>query len=285
MPSKEMTRARKFSRALAIVPQMRTFWRGYAKWRFRARWPAPGETPCETPSEAPDEKNVAPGLSNPLQSYFDSHKEGPGIWKWNHYFEIYDRHFSRFRNREVRVLEIGIYSGGSLQMWRDYFGPRCRVYGIDIEPACKAYESDSVKVFIGDQKDRKFWKRFKQEVPAIDIVIDDGGHRPEQQIVTFEELLPYLQPGGVYLCEDVHRTLNTFATYLYGFAHNLNANDRSEENLDNNERRLVFGTTPLQSAVHSIHFYPYVTVVERRNTPLSEFVAPKHGTQWQPFLK
>jgi hypothetical protein len=58
-----------------------------------------------------------------------------------------------------------------------------------------------------------------------------------------------------------------------------------QENLDNNERRLVCATTALQSAVRSIHLYPYVTVVERNETPVSELVGPKHGTQWQPFLK
>jgi hypothetical protein len=273
MFSSAMTRVKRLSRAPAVLRQMRTFWRGYAQWRLHANWPASGNSESK------------PNLTNPLRAFFDSHKEGPGIWKWDHYFDIYDRHFGRFRNRAARVLEIGIYSGGSLEMWRDYFGPRCQIYGIDIEPACRAYESDFVKVFIGDQGDRNFWKRFKREAPAIDIVIDDGGHLAQQQIVTFEELLPHLQPGGVYLCEDVHGTLNTFASYLYGFAHNLNATDRSQDNVDSSERRLVCGTTALQSAVRSIHLYPYVTVVERTDAPVPELVAPKHGTQWQPFLK
>ncbi len=265
------TPARKLSRAPAIFQQMHSFWRGYVKWRFGDQWPASNQ-----PKAMPD-------LSNPLRAFFNSHTEGPGIWKWNHYFDIYDRHFSRFRDRKVRVLEIGIYSGGSLGMWRNYFGPCCQVYGIDIEPSCKAYESDAVKVFIGDQGDRRFWKQFKQEVQAIDIVIDDGSHLPEQQIVTFEELLPYLQPGGVYLCEDVHGRLNKFASYLYGFAQNLNASDRCQHNIRDNETPLVCGTTPLQESVRSIHLYPYVTVVEKTDAPIPELVSQKHGTQWQPF--
>ncbi|HKN74615.1 MAG TPA: class I SAM-dependent methyltransferase [Candidatus Acidoferrum sp.] len=268
-----MTRTKRLSRAPAVLRQLRAFWRGLSNWRFRAQWPVPSQAQEAQP------------LQNPLRAYFDSHREGPGIWKWNHYFDIYHNHFRRFRDREVRVLEIGIYSGGSLGMWKNYFGPRCQVYGVDIEPACKAYESDFVKVFIGDQADRNFWKRFKQEVNAVDIVIDDGGHLPEQQIVTFEELLPHLRPGGVYLCEDLHGTLNTFASYICGFTVNLNASDQQENNVNDNERRFVFKTTSLQSAVRSVHFYPYVTVVERTDAPISELVAPKHGTQWQPFLK
>jgi hypothetical protein len=273
MISDAMMRARMLSRAPVVLQQMRTMWRGFAKWRFRGEWP-----------DSNDFENE-PDLANPLRAFFASHKEGPGIWKWDHYFDIYHRHFNRFRGTAVRVLEIGIYSGGSLQMWREYFGPRCQIFGIDIEPACKIYESDSVRVFIGDQSDRNFWKRLKQEVPAIDIVVDDGSHIPEHQIITLEELLPVLQPGGVYLCEDIHGTLNTFASYVYGFAHNLNATAQVKDNLDDNERRITCLTTKLQSAVRSIHLYPYVTVVERNETPVSKLTAPKHGTQWQPFLK
>jgi hypothetical protein len=208
---------------------------------------------------------------------------GRGIWKWAHYFDIYDRHFHRFRGREVHILEIGVYSGVSLEMWRHYFGPRCQVYGVDIEPACKAYEGDSVRVFVGDQSDRGFWKRFRSEVPTLDIVVDDGSHITEHQIVTLEELLPHLQPGGVYLCEDVHGAFNGFASYVQGLAHRLNA-QQIVENRDNNERWLTCKTEPFQSAVRSIHLYPFVTVVERTDTPVTEFVAPKHGTEWAPFL-
>jgi len=71
---------------------------------------------------------------------------------------------------------------------------------------------------IGDQADRRFWKRFKQEHPRIDVLIDDGGHEPEQQLVTLEEMLPHLRPGGVYICEDVHGERNRFNAYVHGVA-------------------------------------------------------------------
>ena len=259
--------------ARAVLRQMRLFWRGYTTWRFHKLW-ATSIKSMDTPYE-----------TNPLRLFFEAHKEGPGIWKWQHYFDIYDRHLDRFRDRAVRVLEIGIYSGGSLEMWKNYFGPRCEIYGVDIEPACKAYQNGSVKVFIGDQGDRSFWRRFKHEVQYVDIIIDDGGHLPHQQIVTLEELLPHLRPGGVYICEDIHGTLNPFAAYVYGLAQNLNAGDLAKKNADNSERCLVYGASAVQSAVRSIHLYPFVTVVERTETAISELVSTKHGTQWQPFLK
>jgi hypothetical protein len=222
--------------------------------------------------------------SNALREFFDSRDQGPGIWKWNHYFDIYDRHFHRFRGQEVHVLEIGVYSGGSLEMWRDYFGPKALIYGVDIEPDCRVYENDRTKIFIGDQADRLFWREFRRKVPTLDIVIDDGGHQFEQQIVSVEELLPFLRPGGIYFCEDVHGKYNRFASYIHGVGHRLNEVLSCGEFPSDNDRRIVCDCTPFQSAVNSIHLYPFVTVIERNATPITELRAPKHGTQWQPFL-
>ena len=218
---------------------------------------------------------VAPAIEGPprepgpLEQYFDGVTEGPGIWKWRHYFDIYHRHFQQFVGREVHVVEIGIYSGGSLPMWRTYFGDRCHVYGIDIEEACRAYANEHTSIFIGDQADRAFWRAFRQSVPHVDIVIDDGGHLPNQQQVTIEELLPHLGPGGVYLCEDVQGFSNPFLGFVTGLAHVLNTDTREP--------------LPVQQSVNSVHLYPFVVVVEKNAHRVDEFHAPKHGTQWQPF--
>jgi len=213
---------------------------------------------------------------NPLKSYFDSHKEGKGIWKWRHYFDIYHQHFKRFVGREVHLLEVGVYSGGSLEMWRDYFGSGCYVYGVDIEEACKVYENDRTKIFIGDQADRKFWKVFKDEVPRIDILIDDGGHQPEQRIVTLEEMLPYISPGGIYLCEDIHGIHNAFSSYFCGLVKNLNEINSGP----------IEGVKPtqFQSWIKSIHFYSHIAVIEKAEKPEEKFIDAKRGTKWQPFL-
>jgi hypothetical protein len=210
-----------------------------------------------------------PPQSNPLRDYFENHTEGHGIWKWRHYFEIYQRHLAKFVNRPVNLLEIGIYSGGSLDMWRSYFGKRCHIYGVDIENACKSYENEFTTVFIGDQADRGFWKKFRSNTPPIDILIDDGGHTPEQQRITLEEMLPYLRCGGVYFCEDVHGKLNDFASYASSLVDVLN---RWGE-LDG-----------FQKSIHSIHFYPYCVIIEKHAVEPEKFHAPKHGTIWQPFF-
>lgn len=185
----------------------------------------------------------------------------------------------------MRILEIGVYSGGSLDMWREYFGTDCQIYGVDIEPSCRAYEREGVKILIGDQSDRAFWQQIKRDVEPLDVIIDDGSHIPEMQIIAMEELLPHLNHGGVYICEDIHGTLNPFGGYAAGLGQNLHACEGGGDNLDDNERRIVFKATPFQSEIHSVHFYPFITVVEKNYSRVAELVCPKHGTQWQPFLK
>jgi hypothetical protein len=213
--------------------------------------------------------NAAPDGKTPLERYFDEHTSGPGIWKFRHYFDIYHRHFERFRGHDVHVLEIGVYSGGSLRMWREYFGPAATIYGVDIDPACRSYEDDRIKIFIGDQGDPAFWAELLNDLSAIDIVIDDGSHRPEDQITSLECLLPALRPGGVYLCEDIKQRTNAFHDYIAGLSCNLN--------------EVGPAPTSFQRSVESIHLYPWVVVIEKRATALEKLVAPKHGTEWLPW--
>lgn len=209
---------------------------------------------------------------NRLLEYFRKNTTGPGIWKWEHYFDVYQRHFAKFVNHPVDILEIGVYSGGSLNMWRSYFGEQARVFGVDIEPACKAYERDGISIMIGNQEDRGFWRTFKSEVPALDVLIDDGGHTDRQQIVTLEEMLPHIRPGGVYLCEDVFGLHHQMVSFASGLVSELN--------------RTTGGgiLSAFQKCVYSIHLYPYLLVVEKQASTPARFRAPRFGTEWQPFF-
>jgi Methyltransferase domain len=141
---------------------------------------------------------------DPLFSYFSSHRSGRVLDKWVHYFPIYTRHFSPYRGRPVRILEIGVYRGGSLDMWQWFFGSQVTLVGIDIDPDAKAASDPRHVVEIGDQMDPDFLRRVAEEHGPFDIIIDDGGHGMEQQIVTAETLFPLLKDGGVFLVEDSH---------------------------------------------------------------------------------
>jgi hypothetical protein len=248
-------------------------------WPWVSRGAQFGEqVACPTGAPAGNGNSAVPNI---LTTYFDANLEGPGIWKWRHYFDIYHRHFSRFVGREVHVLEIGIYSGGSLPMWHHYFGAQCHVYGVDIEPACLQYKGERTEVFIGDQSDRSFWAKVRQGAPTIDVLIDDGGHTPTQQLVTLEEMLPHIRPGGVYFCEDVHGASNLFAAYVHGLSNNLNTTTPAAT--PDGGGGLALKPSRFQAAIESIHHYPFVTVIEKRKEPLDLLSAPKHGTEWQPY--
>jgi SAM-dependent methyltransferase len=201
--------------------------------------------------------------ANPLESYFDAHK-GAGLWKWRHYFDAYHAHFSRFQGRKPRILEIGVYSGGSSEMWREYFGEGCEYFGVDIDPQCLRFNKNGVTIKTANQSDRAFWRRFREEVGEVDIVIDDGGHRPRQQRPTFEEILRCIKPGGVYLCEDIHGLKNPFAAYMRGIANELNANRFNG----------------VQAWVRSVTFYPYIAVLEILDRPRAPLVSERRGDDW-----
>ena len=154
--------------------------------------------------------------------------------KWVHYFDIYERHFERFVGQEINILEIGVFNGGSLQMWKHYFEDKATIWGLDINPLCKSLEEEQINIIIGDQGNRDFWNTIKPSLPTFDIIIDDGGHLMHQQKITFEEMFPVLSPHGVYLVEDLHTSYweeyggghknpNSFIEYSKNLIDTLNA--------------------------------------------------------------
>ena len=138
-----------------------------------------------------------------LWEYFRN-KTGKTITKWTHYFPVYEKHFAQFRNKPIKVLEIGILNGGSLEMWKEYFGPDAKIVGIDINPACKEHEFPGVHVRIGDQSDPDFLQSLIDEFGEFDLVIDDGSHHVAHVKKTFEYLYPKISPTGMYFIEDTH---------------------------------------------------------------------------------
>jgi hypothetical protein len=202
---------------------------------------------------------------NDLERYF-SQNTGRVLHKWKHYFDIYDRHFARYRDTEAHVLEFGVAEGGSLGMWKYYFGPRARIYGVDIHPGCKSLEEDRIEIFIGDQADRRFLRSVAAAVPKIDILIDDGGHSMKQQIRTFEELFPHIDANGLYVCEDTHTSYwkqwgggykrrGTFIEYSKNFIDDVHAW---------HSRQRQFSASELTRSVYGLHYYDSVLVIEKR---------------------
>lgn len=218
------------------------------------------------------------------------------ITKWMHYFDIYERHFSPYRNKEITILEIGVFHGGSLQMWKKYFGDKAKIYGIDINPICKEFEEENISVFIGSQSDRNFLRDVIKKIPKIDILIDDGGHTMQQQIVSFEELFDHVADDGIYLCEDLHTSYRidfgggyqrkgSFIEYSKRLIDSLNAFHSYQG---------LLKTDKFTRSVKSMHFYDSMLVIEKgirvppheESTGKPSFAMEKQKVLWEnsPFL-
>ena len=202
--------------------------------------------------------------TNPLWTYFKSNP-GRAIEKWEHYFDVYHRHFDRFRGRPITILEIGVCHGGSLQMWRQYFGPQARIVGVDVDPRA-AFEEPGIEVIIGDQGDRRFLRELVARYGTFDIVIDDGGHTMAQQYVSLEELFPSVKEDGVYLVEDTHTSYWT--DYGGGFRNPHSFIELTKRLIDllhayHSRDSHSFVPTGFTGAVGSLHFYDSIVVIER----------------------
>lgn len=116
----------------------------------------------------------------------------------HHYLDNYSKYFESWRYKAFTLLEIGVASGASIRMWREYF-PNAKVYGIDNNPDCAG---DGI--FIGSQADPAFLDSVLAQIGIPDIIIDDGSHFGPSTIQTFQHLFPKMAAGGYYVVEDTH---------------------------------------------------------------------------------
>lgn len=118
----------------------------------------------------------------------------------HNYLSIYARYFEPIRNKVLKILEIGINTGGSLRMWAEYF-PNAKVYGADINPGT-LFTTDRITTMRVDQSDRISLATLRTYAP-YDIIIDDGSHLVGHQQTTWASCMPMLKPGGLYVIEDL----------------------------------------------------------------------------------
>lgn len=221
---------------------------------------------------------------NPLyQDFLAGSPDRARVDRWHHYFDAYHRHFEPFRNTAPTVIEIGVQKGGSLAMWRNYFGEGVKLYGIDIDPACVERAPAGTKVFIGSQADKAFLADVLAQTGPPDIVIDDGGHTSLQLINSFEALYPAMKTPGVYFVEDTETQIwgggyaddpqgRNFIDYATGLIRSLYDWTGDRRNFQ------MFSTPPDQRprplpasdfcrTTDSISFYDSMIVFTRRDRP------------------
>jgi len=201
-----------------------------------------------------------------LVALFRQHS-GRLIDKWDIYLPIYERHFSQFRDRSIRMLEIGVQHGGSLQLWKKYFGEQASIVGVDIDPRCKGFTENGVNVEIGDQADAGFLSWLISKYGEFDIVIDDGSHISANQLCTFKGIWPHLRDGGSYLVEDCHcsyfpnygggfRSPGSFVEFAKGTVDEMNAFWSPDPN--------VLKPSQLTAELGAVAFYDSVVVFEKK---------------------
>jgi hypothetical protein len=175
----------------------------------------------------PYEQNIG------LLDIYTSYKNSPYLsLKWSAYFQVYAELFEQYRYKPITFVEVGVLNGGSLFMWRDYFGPQARIIGVDLNPLAKKWEKNGFEIHIGNQSDPSFWNAFFSTVGLVDVVLDDGGHLFEQQIVTAHQCIAGVKDGGLLVIEDTHTsyfpafgypTKHSFIEWTKGLVDRINA--------------------------------------------------------------
>jgi GT2 family glycosyltransferase/SAM-dependent methyltransferase len=214
-----------------------------------------------------------PTSENSLFDIFSLH-EGYLSDKWEQYLGIYESELRAIIevDRPLRLLEIGVQNGGSLQIWSKYLPIGSSIVGIDIDEKCGALKfSDSTEILIGDATDKSFLDTALGDV-SFDIVIDDGSHKSADIIASFNALLPRLNSGGKYFIEDLH------ASYWRSHGGGFRTPDSAIEflkslidplHLDHVEKDVSFDL-PDEATRYAIHqqvarisFYDSVAVIEK----------------------
>jgi hypothetical protein len=122
------------------------------------------------------------------------------------YLDEYNRLFDAYRDLPVRLLEIGIQNGGSLEVWHKFFCNADKLVGCDNDPVCAQliYEDPKITVVAADANSEQTETLILELSPRFDIIIDDGSHQSGDIVRSFARYFPHLCDGGLYVAEDLH---------------------------------------------------------------------------------
>ncbi|MGO4120540.1 hypothetical protein [Arthrobacter sp. YAF16] len=187
------------------------------------------------------------------------------------YFSVYDHLFSRFVGKAPVIVEVGVLNGGSLYMWREFFGPDARIIGVDLNPEAVWLREEGFEIHIGDQSDPQFWEEFFRQVGDVDIFLDDGGHTYPQQIVTAASALDHIRNEGLLVVEDTHTSYMTefggpsntsFVSWALNLVHGVN--HRFSAFVEDHDPELRVWTVQFFESIVAFHVdRPLATVVSQ----------------------
>lgn len=144
-------------------------------------------------------------MGSSLKFLYQSH-DGFVSDKWESYLEIYEEKFKEFKYNRVKLLEIGVQNGGSLEIWDKYFPNAQLILGCDINPLCKTlkFSSNKIKVILANASNPKTKNLISKYSSKFDVIIDDGSHKDRDTILNFINYFPLLEKNGLYIIEDLH---------------------------------------------------------------------------------
>jgi hypothetical protein len=123
---------------------------------------------------------------------------------YHNYMEIYSMYFKEIKEKPLKFLEIGIFRGGSLFVWENYF-KHAEIHGLDSTFDYLAYKFDRAICHKANQSNPEELLQVVKDCGGnFDIILDDGGHLMTEQIISFTTLFPHLNSGGLYIIEDLH---------------------------------------------------------------------------------
>jgi len=151
---------------------------------------------------------------------------------YHSYFPIYEAEFDKLK--DIDLLEIGVFKGGSMIVWDDHFEGNNTILGIDDFAYVNKDEVwvDLNRVFEGNSTNPIGWDE-KLNNLTFDYIIDDGDHTSGAQIKTIEVFFKYLKKGGKYFIEDImsDNDLNSLEFYLKSNKYSYKVYDvRSQKN-------------------------------------------------------
>ena len=153
------------------------------------------------------------GLLDQLGTKYGTDKASRG----HDYLSLYERFLSAFRHTASSILEVGVYNGGSLPVWRDYF-PNAHIIGLDIDSDALRFSGDRVTVEMGDQSSIVDLTRIAVKYGPFDLILDDGSHIWDHQLTTLRTMLPHVKLGGYYILEDIDTSYGSRVELYQGIA-------------------------------------------------------------------
>ena len=194
------------------------------------------------------------------------------LYKNRQLIEQFDRFWSSTDFRPRRVLEIGIWDGGSTALWFEHLRPE-RMTAIDLQDHG---DSEYFRTYVSNRglQTRLFtrWRTNQADQAVLheiverdlggelDLVIDDGSHLAKPTRASFEALFPLLPPGGLYIVEDwawEHWPEFQDPTHIWA----------GEESLTSLVYDLVAATGSSKTLIKNITVFEGFAVIERGEVP------------------